>query len=325
VGVIVVAALLGLLTLPLQAWAQSGAQAHRIGFLSGASAAGTAFVRSAVMAGLDELGYREGQSVILIERYADGHFERLPALANELVQAKVEVLLTSTTPAALAAKRATSTIPIVVVTSGDLVGSGVVTNLARPEGNVTGLSFLGTELAVKQMEILKEIAPRIRRITFLANRAIEAEVLFFQTMEQRAPRLGVSVTFADAKGRSDYEGAFARIAREGTDGLVVAPNVINLEHRLAIVELAARARLPAVYQSREFAEAGGLISYGVNRPRFFRRAATYVDKIVKGTKPHDLPIEQPSQFELVINAKTARSLGLSIPQSLRLQADEILD
>jgi putative ABC transport system substrate-binding protein len=310
---------------PLSLDAQPSATIHRIGLLAGGSAAATAFVRAAIVGGLDELGYREGQTVVLVERYADGKFERLQELAAELVRLKVDVILTSTTPATLAAKGATPTIPIVVVTSGDLVGAGVITSLARPGGNVTGLSFLGTELAVKQMELLKEVAPALRRLVFLGNRAIQPEGLFFKAMEHAAPTLGVSVKFIDAKGPSDYDAAFAGMAREHVEGFVVAPNLIYLETRQTIVDLAARARLPAVYQSREFAESGGLISYGIDRPAFFRRAATYVDKILKGVKPLDLPIEQPTKFELVVNMKTAKALGLSISRALRLRADQVIE
>jgi putative ABC transport system substrate-binding protein len=305
--------------------AQPGGKMHTVGLLAGGTSAGTAFVRMAVVEGLNDLGYREGQTMVLAERYADGEFERLAQLATELVRLNPDVILTSTTPATLAAKRATSTIPIVVVTSGDLVGAGVVTSLARPGGNVTGLSFLGTELAVKQMELLKQLAPSIRHLAFLGNKAIRPEVLFFAAMERAAPELGLTVKFVDAKVPSDYEAAFTRIAREHLEGLVVAPNLVYIETRKTIIDFAAKARLPAVYQSREFADAGGLISYGINRPAFFRRAAIYVDKILKGVKPADLPIEQPTQFELVINTKTAKALNLSLPPSLRWRADHILE
>ena len=316
---------LGTLSLPRFVEAQLDGKVHRVGLLAGGSASATAFVRSAVVEGLHELGYREGQTVILVERYADGKFERLPQLAAELVQLKVDIILTSTTPAALAGKRATATIPIVVVTGGDLVGAGVVSSLARPGGNVTGLSFLGTELAVKQMDLLLQVAPFSRHLVFLGNRSIPPEILFFEAMERAAPELGISVRFIDANGLSDVEAAFARIARERVDGLIVAPNLIYLGSRREIVELAAKARLPAVYQSREFAEVGGLISYGINRPAFFRRAATYVDKILRGTKPADLPVEQPTKFELVINLKTAKALGLTIPPSVLGRADQVIE
>ncbi len=316
--------LLALLVLPLAAEAQGTGTVHRVGLLAGSSAAATAFVRAAVVAGLDELGYREGQNLILVERYADGKFERLPELAAELVRLKVDVLLTSTTPATLAAKQATSSIPIVVVTSGDLVGAGIVTSLARPGGNVTGLSFLGTELAVKQLDLLKQVAPAIRSVALLANRSVQPELLFFREMERAAPGLGVSVKFLDAKGASDYEAAFATMARERVDGLVVAPNLTNLDNRRTIVDRAAKARVPAVYQSHEFAQAGGLISYGINRPEFFRRAAGFVDRILKGARPADLPVEQPTRFELVVNLLTAKDLGLTIPQSVLARADEVI-
>ena len=319
------AAILLLVAAPLSGAAQPAGRIYRVALLAGGSAAATAIVRTAVVAGLDELGYREGRTMTLVERYADGKFERLARLADELVRLKPDVLLTSTTPATLAAKRATSTIPIVVVTSGDLVGAGVVTSLARPGANVTGLSFLGTELALKQMEILKEVAPTIRSLAFLGNKAIQPEVLFFTAMERVAPELGVNVRFVDAKVSSDYEAAFAVMARERVEGLVVAPNLIYLEDRKTIVELANKSRLLAVYQSREFADVGGPISYGINRPLFFRRAALYVDKVLKGATPAELPIEQPTQFELVINAKTVKALGLPIPPALRLRADQVLE
>jgi putative ABC transport system substrate-binding protein len=315
----------GLLATSAATEAQQPGGSHRLGLLAGGSVAATAFVRAAVLAGLADLGYREGQNVALVERYADGRFERLPELAAELVGLKVDVLLTSTTPATLAAKRATSAIPIVVVTGGDLVGAGVVRSLARPEGNVTGLSFLGTELSVKQMELLKQIAPAAQRLALLANGSIQPEVLFFREMALAAPGLGVSVRFVDAKGLSDYEAAFAAMSRERVEGLVVAPNLINLEHRKTIVSLAAKARLPAVYQSREFADSGGLVSYGINRSDFFRRAAVHVAKILKGARPADLPIEQPTRFELVVNLRAARALGLVIPAPVLARVDTVIE
>ena len=316
---------LGLLNLPLVAEAQPAAAVYRIGLLAGGSAAATAFVRVAILGGLNDLGYREGETLLVVERYADGQFGRLHELAAELVRLKVDVILASTTPAALAAKAATTTIPIVVVTGGDLVGAGVVATLARPGGNVTGLSFLGTELVVKQMELLKRVAPAIRNVAFLGNGAIQTEVLFYKGMERAAPELGVSTRFADARTLPDFEAAFAGMTRDRVQGLVVAPNVSYIANRQAIVNLAAKARLPAVYQSREFAESGGLLSYGIDRPAFFRRSAVYVDKILRGAKPGDLPIEQPTKFELAINLKTAKGLGLTIPPSLLQRADQVIE
>ena len=316
---------LGLLAGPAAAEAQAAAKIYRIGLLAGGSAAATAFVRAAILGGLSELGYREGETVMLAERYANNEFGRLPELAADLVRLNVNLILTSTTPAALAAKAATATIPIVVVTGGDLVGARVVASLARPGGNVTGLSFLGTELAVKQMELLKRVAPAIRRVVFLGNGAIQPEVLFYEDIERAARKLGVSTRFADARTLSDVEAAFAGMTRDNAQGLVVAPNVSYIENRQAIVDLAARARLPAVYQSREFAESGGLLSYGINRPAFFRRSAVYVDKILKGAKPGDLPVEQPTQFELVVNLRTAKALRLSLPPSLLQRADQVIE
>ena len=322
---LIVLGFLALLLLPSRGSAQATGAVRRLGLLAGSSAAATAFVRAAVVAGLGELGYHEGREVILVERYADGRFERLPALAAELVRLRVDVLLTSTTPATLAAKQATSSIPIVVVTSGDLVGAGIVTSLAHPGGNITGLSFLGTELAVKQMDLLKQVAPAIRSVALLANRSVQPEVLFFQEMERVAPGLPVSVRFLDARGASDYEAAFATLVRERIEGLVVSPNLTNLDHRRIIVDRVARAGVPAVYQSQEFVEAGGLISYGINRPVFFRRAAGFVDRILRGARPADLPVEQPTTFELAINRRTARALGLAIPSAVLARADSVIE
>lgn len=322
--VLAIALCLGVIAAPGDVAGQSAARTHRLGLLAGGSAAATAFVRSAVLSGLEQMGHRPGQSVLLVERYADGRFERLPELAAQLVQLHVDVILTSTTPAAIAASRATSTIPIVVVTGGDLIGAGLAASLAHPGGNVTGLSFLGTELAVKQMELLKQIAPAIQSLALLANASVPPEVLFFKAMEAAAPRLGVSVRFVDAAGPADYEAAFATMAREHVGGVVVAPNVTNIEHRHTIVRLAAGARLPAVYQSREFPDSGGLVSYGIDRPAFFQRAAGYVDKILRGAAPGDLPIEQPAQFELVLNTRTADALRLPIPPSVLLRADAVI-
>jgi putative ABC transport system substrate-binding protein len=295
-----------------------------MGFLSSASATGAAPVRAILMDALHNLGYREGQNIVVHDRYANGKIERLPALATELIQLRVDVIATQTTPAALATKRATSTIPIVTVTGGDAVGSGLVASLARPGGNVTGLSFLGTELAVKQMEILKQIVPAAVRLALIANPGVPPEVIFFREMERAAPGLGVHVRFVEAKTSDDYRAAFATITRNRVDGLVVAASLQTHDHWEQIMDLAARNRLPAIYAFRRFTEAGGLLSYGINPPEFFGRAAVYVDRILKGGKPQDLPLEQPTKFELVVNLKTANALGLTIPQPVLIRADEVI-
>jgi len=230
-----------------------------------------------------------------------------------------------TTPAALAAKRATARIPIVNVTSGDAVGSGLVASLARPGGNVTGLSFLGTELAVKQMDLLKSVVPAAARIGLVADRRVPPEMNFFRAMEAGAARTGLQVQFVHAGSAADYEAAFAEIARDRLGGIVVAPSISNHEGWAGIVERALRMRLPAVYPFREFAEAGGLLAYGFNRRSFYGRAAVYIDRILKGAKPADLPLEQPTTFELVINRHTAKLLGVQLPAELLLRAEKLID
>ena len=321
---LVLSAIIGILIAPLSAETQQAGRVYRIGFLSTASATGAAQIRAILVDALRDLGYHEGQNIVVHERYADGKTGQLPALANELVQLHVDVITTQTTPAALAAKRATSTIPIVSVTSGDAVGSGLVASLARPGGNVTGLSFLGTELAVKQMEILKEIAPAAVRLALVANPDVPPEVNFFRAMERAAPGLGVGVRFVEARTSADYRAAFSTITQNRVEGLVVAASMLTHDNWGQLIDLAARSRLPAIYAFRKFTESGGLLSYGINPPNFFGRAALYVDKILKGAKPGELPIEQPTQFELVINLKTAKGLGLTIPPSVLIRADEVI-
>jgi putative ABC transport system substrate-binding protein len=305
--------------------AQQGGRVHGVGFLSTASAAGAAPVRTILLEALHKLGYHEGQNIVVHERYANGQVERLPGLANELVQLQVDVIATQTTPAALAAKRVTSTIPIVSVTGGDAVGSGLVRSLARPGGNVTGLSFLGTELAVKQMEILKQIAPTAARLGFIANPGVPPEVNFFREMERAGPDLGVHVRFVEVRTSADYRAAFGAITHDHLDGLVVAASIMTHDRWRDLVDLATRSRRPAIYAFRQFAEAGGLVSYGINPGEFFGRAALYIDRILRGAKPADLPVEQPTTFELVVNLKTAKALGLVIPSSVLARADAIIE
>jgi putative ABC transport system substrate-binding protein len=316
---------LALLVLPVAAEAQQAGKVYRMAFLSNATAAGAATVHTILMEALGNLGYRKGQNLVVYERYADGNIERLPVLANELVQLQVDVIATQTTPAALAAKRATSTIPIVSVTGGDAVGSGLVASLARPGGNVTGLSFLGTELAVKQMEILKQIAPAAVRLALIANPGVPPEVNFFREMERAGPGLGVHVRFVAVQTSADYQAAFAAITQDHVDGLVVAASILTHDRWRDIVDLAARNRRPAIYAFRRFTDAGGLVSYGFDPSDFFGRAALYIDKILRGAKPGDLPVEQPTKFELVINLKTAKALGLTIPPAVLARADEIIE
>lgn len=296
--------------------AQTGGKAHRVGFLSGYSAGGAESIRRIFVDSLRELGYRDGENIVLVDRYADGRMAKLPALAQELVQARVEVIATQTTPAGLAAKRALPAVAVVTISSGDAVASGLVASLAHPGDNVTGLSFLGTELAVKQLELLRQIAPAVRHIGFLANPDIQPERTFFREMEKAAAGLDLRVSFVKAATSRDYEAAFATVKKNRIDGLLAAPSVMNHDEWPRIVQFAAAGRLPAIYPFREFADAGGLLSYGFNRRLFYGRAAAYVDRILRGAKPGDLPLEQPSTFELVVNLKTAGQLGLSVPASM---------
>ncbi len=322
-----VALTLGLLAPPMAAAAQPPAKVARIGYLSAASLAVNAHMHEAFRQGLRDLGYVEGQNVVIERRSAEGKLERLPALAAELVGLKVDVIVTGDTPAALAAKQTTSTIPIVFAAAADAAGSGLVASLARPGGNATGLSFFGPELVGKCLELLKEAVPGVTRVAILwqpgahgqrAQRDMLAEA------EVAARALAVRLQFVEARGPDDFDRAFSAITKERAGALSVLTTITFFAERRRLVDLAAKNRLPAVYPWREAVNAGGLMSYGVSIPDLFRRAATYVDKILKGAKTADLPVEQPTRFELVINMKTAKALGLTIPQSILVRADHVI-
>jgi putative ABC transport system substrate-binding protein len=253
-------------------------------------------------------------------------FDRLPDLAAELVRLKVDIIVAAPTPAAVAAKNATGTIPIVMTVVGDPVGIGLIASLARPGGNVTGLSYsVGVETFGKGLELLKAALPKVRRMAILSNPGNPSHVLAIRDLKVAAGSLGVQLQFLEARGPNEFDGAFAAMAKERVGALlVVADSVFNF-HRARLTDLAARSRLPTMYGIRENVEAGGLMSYGASVPDLYRRAAGYVDKILKGAKPADLPVEQPTKFELVINLKTAKALGLTIPQSLLLRADQVIE
>jgi putative ABC transport system substrate-binding protein len=275
--------------------------------------------------GLREHGYIDGQNIAIEYRWAQGKFERLPDLAAELVKLKPAVIVAFVTQASLAAKNATSTIPIVMVAVGDPVGAGLVPSLARPGGNVTGNSSVSVEVTGKSLEILKEVAPKRRRVSILWNPANAV----FQTQmvteaEAASRRLGLQVQAIPASDAREIDNAFQVMTRERAEALAVLSDPIFIAERTRIATLAAKRRLPSVSGTREYAEAGGLISYGPNFYDVYRRAATYVDRILKGAKPGDLPIEQPTMFELVINLRTAKALGLSVPQSLLHRADQVI-
>jgi len=315
----------GLLAAPLAADAQQAGKVPRIGFLGTRTLSDTSPYLDAFRQGLRELGWVEGQNIVIDDRFAEGRFDRLPNLAAELVRLKVAIIVAAPTPAVVAAKKATETIPIVAIAVGDPVGIGLIASLARPGGNVTGLSFsVGLEIAGKGLELLKETVPKVRRVAVLSNPANPGQPLSIRELNVAAQSLGVQLQLLEARGPNDFDGAFAAMATERVGALlVVADSMFNL-HRTRLADLAARSRLPAAYGLRENVEAGGLMSYGPSVRDLFRRAATYVDKVLKGAKPGDLPVEQPTKFELVINLKTAKALGLTIPPSLLGRADEVI-
>jgi putative ABC transport system substrate-binding protein len=274
---------------------------------------------------LRELGWVEGQNIVIDYRFAEGRFDRLPDLAAELVRLKVDIIVAQPTPAAAAAKNATETIPIVMISVGDPVGLGLIASLARPGGNVTGSSYsVGLEIAGKGLELLKETVPKVRRVAILSNPANPGHPLAIREVNVAARSLGVQLQLLEARDPNEFDGAFAAMATERVGVLLVVADSMFLLHRTRLADLAARSRLPAAYGNREIVEAGGLMSYGPSVRDLFRRSATFVDKILKGAKPGDLPVEQPTKFELVINLKTAKVLGLTIPPSLLQRADEVI-
>ena len=313
------------LTLPLAAEAQHTAKVPRVGWLSPGSSTSDENFLASFRDGLRELGWVVGQNIAIESRWAEGRFERLPDLAAELVRLKVDVIVASVTQASLAAKHATGTIPIVMVGVGDPLGSGLVASLARPGGNVTGPSSMLAEVSGKQLALLKETVPKASPVAVLWNPANPVwQAAALRQTEVTAGALGLRLQLVEARGPDELEGAFEAMTRERAGALFVPADIIFVRHAQRIADLAARHRLPAMYGFREHVQAGGLMSYAANFAVMFRRAATFVDKILKGAKPAELPVEQPTKFELVINLKTANALGLTIPQSLLLRADEVI-
>ena len=311
----------GLLAAPPAAEAQL-AKVFRIGVLSPASP-GPSPLLNAFQQGLRELGYVEGQNIQFEHRFAETRLERLPVLAAELVGLKVDIIFAINSTAAQAALNATKTIPVVFTWVADPLS--LVTNLARPGGNVTGLTTITTELSGKRLELFKEVLPGISRIAVLWNSANPVATQVFREMEGASVRLGVQLYAMGVRGSTELQDAFKAAIQARASAVFVIEEGTLFPHRARILSLAAQHRLPAASQFRDFAEAGGLLSYGPNLPDLFRRAAIYVDKILKGTKPGDLPVERPEKFELVINLKTAKVLGLTIPRSLLLQADQVIE
>jgi len=316
----------GLLAAPLAAEAQQADKVARIGWL-GNDPVSSAPLREAFRQGLRDLGYVEGRNVVIEYRDAEGKLERLPALAAELVALRVDVIVAGNTGLARAAKQATRTLPIVLV-AGDPVMSGLVTSLAQPGGNVTGLaSSAAPDIVGKWMELLKQAVPGVSRVAVLWQPGVQGQQNkdMLKRAEVAGQALGVRLQFVEARGPADIDRAFSDMTRAHAGALTVLLSNMFVVERRRLVDLAAKNRLPVMYQAREFVDAGGLMAYGPNFADIFRRAATYVDKILRGAKPADLPVEQPTKFELVINLKTAKALGLTIPPSLLQRADQVIE
>jgi putative tryptophan/tyrosine transport system substrate-binding protein len=318
----IVTLLLSLLAVPLAAVAQPPGKVYRIGYL--APAPPSARVWEALLDGLRERGYREGQNLVFERRFSEGQAERFPEFAAELVRLRVDLIIVPTTPAALAAKHATQTIPIVIPTAIDPVGAGLVASLARPGGNITGLSALTAELNGKRLELLQEVVPGMTRVAVLWNAANPANAAAWHETQAAARALGLRLHSQEVRGPQDLEGAFVLTAQARPEALLVLGDALLGMHRPQIVEFATQQHLPSVFTSSEWVVASGLMSYGPSTPDLFRRAATYMDKILKGTTPGDLPMEQPMKFELVLNLKTAQVLGLTIPAIVLFRADEVI-
>jgi putative ABC transport system substrate-binding protein len=320
----VVTLVLGLLALPFAAEAQQPAKPPRIGYLTAVSPAVIARSIEAFRQGLRELGYVEGQNLVIEWRYAEGRLERLPELAAELVRLQVACIVSSGPGVHRAAQTATATIPIVMAWDNDPVGNEFVASLARPGGNMTGLSVQSPEISGKQLELLKEIVPQLARVAILGNSTESGNAASAKAIELAAGALGVQLHYLDVLESTDIVLAFHAATEGRADAILVLSSPVFYMQREQLAALAVKSRLPAIYWASDFVEVGGLMSYGVSRLDLYRRAATYVDKILKGTKPADLPVEQPIKFELVINRKTAEALGITIPPMLLFQADEVI-
>jgi putative ABC transport system substrate-binding protein len=319
-SLIVCLILSALLLFPIAA-AQPPARVPRIAVLSPVD---LSHLRQVLRQGLRDLGYVDGQNIAIEERHAGGQLDHLPALAAELVRLKVDVIVTSGAPAARAAKQATSTIPIVMAQINDPVSLGLVPSLARPGGNITELANLHSELAAKQLELLKEAVPKLSRLAVLWNPLNPGAEHIVKHLRHPSQALGVTLHSVEVRDPKELEAAFAAVSKQQPGALLLPPDPFFLPHGNQIVDLAAKSRLPAMFGWREFVDAGGLMAYGPSIPEMFRRAAVYVDKILKGAKPADLPIEQPTKFELVVNLKTAKALGLTIPNSVLIRADHVI-
>jgi putative ABC transport system substrate-binding protein len=318
--------MLAVLVAPLVAGGQPAAKIPRVGFVEAGSRSVNQHFADAFRAGLHELGYVEGQNIAMEERWAEGRVERFPDLLADLLRLRVDAIVQASGLGAVAAKHLTTTVPIVFVGVSDPVELGLVQSLARPGGNLTGLSLAFEEgFAGKWVDLFTEAVPRATRVAVLSNPLQGRNERWWREMQAAAATRGVQLYSFHARDAKEIDGAFAAMTRASPEGLIVITGPLTLRYRVRIVELAATRRLPAVYGFGEFAQAGGLMAYGPSVPEMFRRAATYVDKILKGARPGDLPVEQPTTFDLIINLKTAKALGLPIPPSLLVRADQVIE
>jgi putative ABC transport system substrate-binding protein len=315
---------LAALSVPFSALSQTPLRAYRIGFLVPRSSANFKGRVEAFQTGLRELGYVEGKNLTIEWRFADGEYGRLPMLANELIQSRIDVLVVDSTPGVKVAHAATTTIPIVMISVGDPVASGFVASLARPGGNITGLSNVVGDVSAKYVELLHVVVPNLRHIVVLTNPDNSTHAKIANQVRTSAATIGVKVAPIAARTPADIEAAFRKISKDGAGALIVLGDPFFGQQGPQIGELAMESRVPTLLTNRTLAEAGGLMSYGQDLSEHYRRAAVYVDKILKGAKPRDLPVEQSTKIELVINMKTAKAIGLTIPQSLLLRADDVI-
>jgi putative tryptophan/tyrosine transport system substrate-binding protein len=305
--------------------AQQPKKVWRIGFLSSMSPGAYAHLYAAFQQGLGDLGYIDGQNVMIKARWAEGNTERLPELAAELVGQKVDLIVsTGGTLTALAAKAATTNTPVVFTAGGDLIRVGLISSLARPGGNLTGLNLLTTELGIKRLELLKETFPKIRRVGILGNPANPNHTIQVNETQAAAKQLGLQVQVLEARNLNEVEAVFSKLYEKNVSALLMLPDAMLNAHRERSAELATKSRVPAIFEFKEFVEAGGLMSYGTNIVAVYRRVAVYIDKIVKGAKPLELPVEQPTNFEFVINLKAAKQMGLTIPPNVLSRADKVI-
>jgi putative tryptophan/tyrosine transport system substrate-binding protein len=311
--------------LPLAAPAQQAGKVYRMGFLGNSTAALEANLVEPLREALRDLGYVEGQNILIEYRWAEGKYERFPALTAELIALKVDVIVTAGTPASLAVKKAATSIPLVMVAVGDPVATGLVASIGRPGGNITGLTSISSEIEGKRLELLREVVPTLSHIAVLWNAASPIQVIEERETRTAAQVLGMKMLSLGVRTREEIEDALTTIVRERPGALLVLADRLFLHHRTRIMDFAAQHRLPGVHAYRELVEVGGLMSYGPSYADMHRRAATYVDKILKGAKPADLPVQAPTKFELVINLKTAKALGLEIPPTLIARADEVIE